>query len=88
MGGVVVNADVYVMGHSHKPVMFPEPRIIIDTANKKHKIIDPLFVNGPSFLNFEGSYGEAKGYKPNSQRKIIIILKTGYATKSTSLEML
>ena len=88
MGGVVVNADVYVMGHSHKPVMFPEPRIVVDTANKKHKLIDPLFVNGPSFLNFEGSYGEAKGYKPNSQRKLLIKLKTGYATKSTSLEML
>lgn len=88
MGNVVVNADVYVMGHTHRPIMFPEPRIIIDTVAKKHKIIDPLFVNGNSFLDFEGSYGEKKGYRPTSQRQTLIKLKTGRKTKTTSLEMI
>jgi predicted phosphodiesterase len=87
MGDVVVNADVYIIGHSHKPLIMPSPRIVIDTKNKKHNIIDPLFVNGQSFLNFEGSYGEKKGYLPTSQRKPIIKLKTGYDKKYVSLEI-
>ena len=31
MGDVVVNADVYIIGHSHKPLIMPSPRIVIDT---------------------------------------------------------
>ncbi len=87
LGEVVVNADVYLIAHSHKPLIMPCPRIVIDTKNKKHSMIDPLFVNGQSFLNFEGSYGEKKGYAPTSQRKPIIKLKTGYDKKYVSLEI-
>lgn len=88
MGNVVVNADVYVMGHTHKPIMFPDPRIIVDTRNRTHKVIDPVFVNGTSFLNFEGSYGEKKGYTPTSQRQTIINLITGFSKKYVTLELL
>lgn len=88
MGTVVVNADVYVMAHTHKPIAFPEPRIVVDTVNRRHKTIDPLFVNGMSFINFEGSYGEKKGYRPTSQRQMIIKLTTGSRWKRCGLEII
>lgn len=74
MGTVVVNADVYVMGHTHKPVMFPDARIVVNHASKTYKMVEPLYVNGTAFLNFEGGYGEKKGFRPSSTRMPLITL--------------
>lgn len=88
LSDIVVNADVYLMGHTHSPLQTFDPRYEVDTRTKKHYLIEPLLINGQAFLNFEGSYGEKKLYKPKSQRVPIIVLETGFSTKRVSAEWL
>lgn len=71
---IVPDADIYLMGHTHKPLVAFETRYLLNKIAKKHIQHDALYINGGSFLNFEGSYGEKKLYKPNSKKIPFIIV--------------
>lgn len=86
LADTVVNADVYVMNHVHKPIVTYTKRYVVDLRTKKHYSQEPLFVTGNAFLDFKGSYGERKMYRPTSQRIPMIVLRTSSITKSVDLE--
>lgn len=85
MTNLIPNADIYIMGHTHKPIITWDKRYLINNSACRHVEHESLLVNGSSFLDFEGSYGEKKLYKPTSQKIPLIILKTGYNSKEVSV---
>lgn len=87
MTNIVPNADIYIMGHTHKPIVSFSKKIMANTDTKKHYYHEALLVNGSSFLDYEGSYGEDKMYEPISLSLPIITLKTGYNWKKVGCEI-
>lgn len=65
--------DVFVSGHTHKPMDKPLGKLIYDTSNKKvyEKTVENIV--GGHFLNY-GGYGERSGYRPTSQKLYSVIL--------------
>ena len=65
--------DVFVSGHTHKPMDKPIAKMIYDTKNKAvvHKDVENI-VSG-HFLRF-GGYGERNGYTPTSTKLYSVIL--------------
>ena len=65
--------DVFVSGHTHKPMDKPLGKLIYDSKNKSvsHKDVENI-VSG-HFLRF-GGYGERGGFRPTSQKLYSVIL--------------
>ena len=65
--------DVFVSGHTHKPMDKPLGKLIYDTSNKKvyEKTVENVV--GGHFLEY-GGYGERAGYRPSSQKLYSVIL--------------
>lgn len=59
----VVDADVYIMGHTHQPMVTRAGRVV--QADGKLKQKELLFVNLASSLKY-GGYGEVQAYMPVS----------------------
>lgn len=59
--------DIFVSGHTHKPMDKPFGKLIYDTSNKTvyEKTVENIV--GGHFLEF-GGYGERAGYRPTSQK--------------------
>ena len=65
--------DVFVSGHTHKPMDKPLGKLIYDTSNKTvyEKTVENVV--GGHFLEY-GGYGERAGYRPTSQKLYSVIL--------------
>lgn len=65
--------DIFVSGHTHKPMDKPLGKLVYDTSNKKvyEKTVENIVAG--HFLDF-GGYGERGGYRPTSQKLYSIIL--------------
>lgn len=65
--------DLFVSGHTHKPMDKPLGKLIYDTSNKTvyEKSVENIV--GGHFLEF-GGYGERAGYRPTSQKMYSAIL--------------
>ena len=65
--------DVFVSGHTHKPMDKPLGKLVYDTKNKSvsHKDVENIICG--HFLRF-GGYGERAGYRPTSQKLYSLIL--------------
>ena len=65
--------DVFVSGHTHKPVDRPRGKLVYDPKNKSisHKDVENIVCG--HFLRF-GGYGERNGYRPTSQKLYSVIL--------------
>jgi predicted phosphodiesterase len=69
----IVDADVYVMGHTHLPVVMKESYFRVSGSNSSVALVDKLFVNTAASLDY-GGYGDAQGYKPASKKSPVIHL--------------
>lgn len=65
--------DVFVSGHTHKPMDKPLGKLIYDTKNKAVVQKDVENVVCGHFLQY-GGYGERAGYRPTSQKLYSVIL--------------
>ena len=65
--------DVFVSGHTHKPMDKPLSKLIYDTKNKAVVQKDVENVVCGHFLRF-GGYGERGGYRPTSQKLFSVVL--------------
>lgn len=65
--------DVFVSGHTHKPMDKPVGKIIYDTKNKSVSQRDVENIVSGHFLRF-GGYGERNGYTPTSTKLYSVIL--------------
>lgn len=69
----IVDADIYVFGHTHLPLVFREAFFRVSGANSSVALTDKLFVNSAASLNY-GGYGDKQGYKPASKVSPVIYL--------------
>ena len=67
----VINADIYVAGHTHQPGVI---KTAIFDVDKRHRTIvknDRLFVNLPAYLGYE-TYAEIVGMPPSADHTPVI----------------
>lgn len=69
----IVDTDIYIHSHTHLPMIMKQAFHRIDTRNSNVSIVDKLFVNTSSSLNY-GGYGQAFEFKPNSKDTPVIYL--------------
>lgn len=69
----IVDADVYIMSHTHLPVIFKNSFFRVSSAKSTIAKVDKLFVNTNSYLG-HGGYGDSFGFKPPNNEQPIIIL--------------
>lgn len=62
---MIVDADIYLVSHSHLPLGMKKSFFRCDYRNRKVTQVDKLFVNSNAFLNY-GGYGEEFGFTPTS----------------------
>lgn len=65
--------DVFVSGHTHKPMDKPLGKLVYDPKNKSVSQKDVENIVCGHFLRF-GGYGERGGYRPTAQKLFSIIL--------------
>ena len=71
--GNIIDADIYVVGHTHMPASFKDQIFRIAPHKGTAHLRERLFVNTASALRY-GSYGERLGYQPASNSYPIIVL--------------
>lgn len=69
----IVDADIYIHGHTHLPLVFKESFYRVCEGNSSVALVDKLFVNTAACLNY-GGYGDRQGYKPSSKNSPVIYL--------------
>lgn len=69
----IVDADIYVMGHTHMPAIIKEGFYRVSGPNSSVALVDKLFVNTAASLNY-GGYGDTAGFKPASKCAPVIYL--------------
>lgn len=69
----IVDADIYIHGHTHLPLIFKESFFRVSGSNSSVALVDKLFVNTAAYLNY-GGYGDKAGFKPASKSSPIIYL--------------
>ena len=70
----MIDADIYIHGHTHSPIIFKENYIKIDKMNKGYKEVPRLFVNTNSTEGF-GNYGERFKLSPTNRDFVVVELK-------------
>ena len=69
----IVDADIYICGHTHLPVVFRESFFRLNSGNSSVAEVDKLFINTAASLKY-GGYGDKQGYKPASRKSPVIHL--------------
>lgn len=69
----IIDADIYIHSHTHLPMVMKQNYHRIDKQNSTVRIVEKLFVNTASNLNY-GGYGEAQEFKPSSKTSPVIYL--------------
>jgi len=82
----VINADVYVHGHTHMPAIFKENYCLTDTRSKSVRETERLFVNSNAYQAY-GGYGQEKIYTPANRNPIKITLWYDPKYKRTSASL-
>lgn len=79
----IVDADVYICGHSHLPAVLKEGFFRVDKHSNCVQHVSKLYVNTASSLKY-GGYGDKAGMKPTSNDYPIIRLD-GRKHKATAV---
>lgn len=69
----IVDADIYIHSHTHLPMVIKESFYRTDVRSSSVSLVDKLFINTSSFLNY-GGYGQTFEFKPNSKQSPVIYL--------------
>ena len=69
----IIDADIYIHSHTHLPMVMKQAFHRVDKPNSTVAIVDKLFVNTASNLDY-GGYGEAGEFKPSSKMSPIIYM--------------
>lgn len=79
----IVDADIYISGHTHLPAVFRNTFFRSDVQNSTAQQCEHLFVNTAAWLKY-GGYGDKQGYKPASTINPIIQLD-GHAKRMRAI---
>lgn len=80
----IVDADIYIHGHTHLPMVFKESYYRTDASNCCARMVEKLFVNTAAALNY-GGYGQAQGYKPASMSSPVIHLEAARKSATATI---
>ncbi len=69
----IIDCDIYLHSHTHLPMVMKQGFHRIDERNSAVAMVNKLFVNTASNLNY-GGYGEAAEFKPSSKDTPVIYL--------------
>ena len=69
----IVDADIYLMAHTHQPAAFRNTFYRCDPQNSSAQLVEHLFINTAAWLRY-GGYGDRQSYKPASTINPVIIL--------------
>ena len=69
----IVDADVYLCGHTHLPAIFREGYYRVNYGNNSVQYVSKLFVNAAAQLKY-GGYGDTAGFKPAALESPVIYL--------------
>lgn len=69
----IIDCDFYIHSHTHLPMIMKQAFHRIDVTNSTVALVDKLFVNTASNLNY-GGYSEAQAFKPSSKDTPVIHL--------------
>ena len=69
----IVDADIYIHGHTHLPLIFKQGFYRLSWQNSTVAFLDKLFVNSSAQLDY-GGYGQIECYKPSSKCPPVIYL--------------
>jgi len=69
----IVDCDIYIMGHTHLPLVMKENFFRVDVCNDTVTEVEKLFVNTSAKLSY-GGYGQTFGFKPSNNTTPIIYL--------------
>lgn len=69
----IIDTDIYIHSHTHLPMVMKQAYHRIDSTSSTVALVDKLFVNTASNLNY-GGYGEAGEFKPSSKDTPVIYL--------------
>ena len=69
----IIDTDIYIHSHTHLPMIMKQAYHRIDPRNSMVALVNKLFVNTASNLNY-GGYGEAAEFKPTSKDTPVIYL--------------
>ena len=69
----IIDADIYIHSHTHLPMVMKQAYHRVSWSNSSVALVDKLFVNTASNLNY-GGYGEAAEFKPTSKETPVIYL--------------
>ena len=69
----IVDADIYLMAHTHQPAAFRNTFYRCDPQNSSAQLVEHLFINTAAWLRY-GGYGDKQGYKPSSTINPTIVL--------------
>lgn len=70
----IVDADIYITGHTHLPVIFRESYFRVSSGNSSVAPVDKLFINTAAYLDY-GGYGDKQGFKPASKISPVLYLE-------------
>ena len=70
---MIVDADIYLVSHSHLPLAMRKSFFRCDYRNRKVTKVDKVYINSNAFLEY-GGYGENLGFVPTSTQYPKIIL--------------
>lgn len=70
---LIVDADIYICGHSHLPALLVDSFLRPSISNSSITQVDRLYINTSSKLKY-GGYGEVFGMKPTSTATPLITL--------------
>lgn len=73
MDGIVSNADIYIMGHTHQKVKGGKAGFYFNERGNLEKQYKCYF-NAPAFLKY-GGYGYEKGYKPGDDLPVYLNIR-------------
>ena len=71
----VVDADIYIHGHTHLPLIMKQSFFRADAINCTAKPVQKLFVNSGACLRY-GGYGQAQEFKPSAIASPVIHLES------------
>lgn len=80
----IVDADVYIHGHTHLPMVFKQAFYRVSTQQCSAQLVDKLFVNSGAALNY-GGYGQSQEYKPASLATPVIQLEAWHKIATATL---
>lgn len=69
----IVDADLYLHGHTHAPMAFKQEYFRVNYSNSSVEQVQKVFVNTAAALNY-GGYGSSQGFKPSSKDNPVILL--------------